>query len=256
MKPFPLFVAGLFLLAGCTPNAQLITLRGNNVTPTSKGLIIDNDSLTIRYSFYSERGIMTFSVFNKLTVPLYVDWKNSAFIVGSTKFDYWRDVAYVALSGPSYRYNGYPGYGLAGTVSKDDQVGFIPPQTKLTKQQFVVLPAGHLRLSGQPTIEQEPELWAFGSRKKRIDVQNYAFTAADSPCRFRNFLTLSTQRDFQQAFYIDTRFYAANVRVMPATQVSGYRTPYSNQTDAMARDPHKLPDSFYVITKASGTSQH
>lgn len=246
MKSFLLFAVPLLLLVGCTPNAQLITLRGNNVTPTEKGLILDNDTLTLSYSFFSERGLMKLTVYNKLAVPLYIDWKNSAFIVGADKFSYWRDIADVDLSGSSYRLYRSTGTNLSGTISKDDQVGFIPPQTRLIKQQFVILPSGHFRLSGQPSLVEKRSYIG----KKQIDVPAYTYTATDSPCRFRNFLTLSTQRDFDQAFYIDTRFYAADIRLMKATQL-GYQPSYLYQADRQPYSRYKSPDSFYLFTKSA-----
>ena len=40
-------------LSACAPNAQLVTLRGNNVTPAPDGLMLDTDTLTLRYNFSS-----------------------------------------------------------------------------------------------------------------------------------------------------------------------------------------------------------
>ncbi len=246
MKLLVYFIAGLLLLAGCTPNAQLITLRGDNVNPTEKGLIFESDTLTLSYSFYSERGLMKLTIYNKLAVPLFINWKNSAFIVGSNKFDYWQDVANVELA-TYYSYR-YPLNRISGIISKDDQVGFIPPQTRVVKQQFIVQPSGNIKLSGRPVLEREPVL---GNQKRFVEVNDYVYTADNSPCRFRNYLTLSTRRDFQTEFHIDTRFYAANVRLMPATQISDYRMVYVSPNDARVHNLHKSPDSFYLITKSS-----
>ncbi len=248
MKLFLFFAA--LLLAGCTPNAQLVTLRGDNVTPGENGLIMDTDTLTLSYSFFSERGLMKLTVYNKLTVPLFIDWKHSAFIIGSDKFDYWHDVADVELSGSSYRLYRYANLNLSGTITKDDPVGFIPPQTKLVKQQFIVLPRGHLKLSGQPALVQEIAYSSLAPGRKRATVPNYTYTPATSPYRFRNFLTLSTQRDFQREFYIDTRFYAADVRVMRAAQL-GYQPTYFYQADQQLYHRRRSPDSFYLFTKSA-----
>lgn len=243
-------IAGLLLiLAGCTPNAQLVTLRGNNVKPAAEGLVLDNDTLTLRYSFYSERGLMSLTLFNKLNVPLYVDWKKSAFIVGKDKMDYWYDVADVNLTGSSYRYYRSSSESLSGTISRDDQVGFIPPKTELVKRQFVVLPGGELPLAGQPTIVQVPPSYA-EANPKLINVQKYTYGPDRSPLTFRNFLTLSTQRDFQKEFYIDTNFWASDVQVMPKPQLEGGITnSLTTSGFDLFTHPYQTPDAFYVIMK-------
>lgn len=157
MKPLILLSLCMLALTACNPQAQFITLRGSNVKPTDDGLVLDTDTLSLRYQFYSERGVIHLTIFNKTDRPLYVNWKKSAFIIGSDKFDYWYDVATVNLTGSaySYRYSRYATVGLGGTITKDDPIGFIPPKTQLQKYEFVVVPGGPLRLVGTPTQRQE-----------------------------------------------------------------------------------------------------
>ena len=66
------------LLTGCGYNAQLIKLASPNLQTTVRGLVLENDTLTLTFDFYRERGLMHLKVFNKLNVPLYIDWKQSA----------------------------------------------------------------------------------------------------------------------------------------------------------------------------------
>lgn len=240
MKTLFFTLGVLILLYACTPKAQLITLRGNNVVPATDGLVLNTDTLTLRYSFYSDRGLMTLTLYNKLPVPLYVDWKKSAFIVGKNKLDYWYDVANVNLSTNRY-YHFWPTSvsTTEGTISKEDQVTFIPPKTQITKQTFVVMPGGQLPLQGQPTLKQEQPAYYGASPGKLVNIQAYSYLPNQSPLRFRNFLTLSTQRDFQKEFYLDTNFWAAEVAVMPSPQIEG----------DMGQHLHRSPDAFYVIMK-------
>lgn len=249
MKTYHLLIAGALLLTSCAPNAQLITLRGSNLKPAADGLMLDNDTLTLRYSFYSERGVMKLTIFNKLAVPLYIDWKKSAFIVGKNKFDYWYDVANVDLSGSAYRFYRVSNLSLSGTISKEDQVAFIPPKTELVKQEFVVLPGGELPLNGEPAVKQEKPTYEAASPKKQVSVQEYSYAPGQSPLTFRSFLTLSTQRDFQKEFYLDTNFWASDVRVMPRTQLEGNVAGAGQFSYGAYQHPYQSPDAFYVIMK-------
>ncbi|GAB3890843.1 hypothetical protein [Spirosoma agri] len=246
MKIIYLLVVALILLAGCSPKVQVITLRGSNVKPTTEGLVLDNDTLTLQYSFASERGQMKVSITNKLNQPLYIDWKRSSLIFGQEKVDYWSDVANVQLSS----YGGYRSrYSIttSGTIAKEDQVSFIPPRTRLYKQQFVVVPRGALALSGTPDIMPEKSLWR-PEQKKPVMVDIFSYSAEKSPLTFRNYLTLSTDKDFKNEFYIDTQFWASNVQVMPLYQLTGPVRQYDGSYSSLL--PFKQPDGFYVPVPA------
>ncbi len=189
---------------------------------------------------------MHISLVNKLNQPLYVDWKRSSFIIGEDKLDYWYDLANVDLSGSSYggRYGRYAINSLYGTISKDDPIAFIPPQTKLSKHQFVVFPSGVLRLPGTPEIVQEKAAW-IPDRKKPVDISVYKYAADQSPLTFRNYLTLSTDKDFKTEFHIDTKFWASDVRVAPKLQVAN-ATSYDADDRYSNWQPFNQKDGFYI----------
>ena len=239
----------LALLTGCAPQPQIqvVTLRGSNVTPSDEGLMLDNDTLTLRYNFASERGRMAISIVNKLNQPLYVDWKRSSFIIGQNKMDYWRDVADVQLSGSgsSYgtMYSRYTVGYLGGSISKEDAVGFIPPRTKLEKQQFVVIPIGSVNVRGPFEIRQEKARWI--DQKKPVEVRTYIYPDDQSPVTFRNYITLSTDKDFKTEFHIDTKFWASHVDVLPRDQVLSVLKS-SGGYDYSEPVAFRKADSFYV----------
>lgn len=246
MKKLILGLSVWATIVSCMPNVQVVTLRGSNVTPAQEGLVLDNDTLTLRYNFASERGLMQLSLLNKLNKPLYVDWKRSSFIIGQDKVDYWSDVSDVNLTGSAPRYNRYasPVY-LGGTITKQDPIAFIPPQTRLEKKQFVVVPQGSVHLTGSSITEQEKAKWT--DRKKPVDIVTYAYSADQSPLTFRNYLTLSTDKDFKTEFTIDTKFWASDVKVLPRDQILTQQST-SNYDGRGYYIPaiFKQPDAFYV----------
>ena len=241
MKTLGLFLLFSLAMMSCSPNIQVVTLRGSNVHPADEGLVLDTDTLTLRYNFASERGIIHVTLVNKLNQPLYVDWKRSSLIIGQDKLDYWYDVADVQLAGSfnGSRYNRYSTGYLGGTISKEDKISFIPPQTKLDKRQFILVPDGQLTLAGPFRTEQEQSKLI--GRKKPVVVNVYNYSADKSPLTFRNYLTLSTDKDFKNEFHIDTNFWASDVKVLPRDQVlSQFNGTYSEPV------PFKKSDSFYV----------
>ena len=241
MKSLLLASLLLALLAGCTPNIQVVTLRGSNVQPAQEGLVLDNDTLTLRYNFASERGRMHLSIINKLNQPLYIDWKRSSFIIGQQKLDYWYDVANVNLLTSGYAFR-YRNTGISstrsstnGVILKDDPIAFIPSHTETTKQRFVVLPEGTIAMSGTGVVSQEQARWT-PNPKKTVAVRTYTYSMNQSPLQFRNYLTLSTDKDFKTEFFIDTQFWVSDVRVEPQPQA----------IDVVK----KQPDGSYVSTKS------
>ena len=245
-----LLIAG-FLATACSPKAQLVTLRATNLRPvTDQGLVMDTDTLTLRYSFTEERGQMHILLVNKLNRPLYVDWKRSSFIIGKEKLDYWHDVADVNLNTSAVNswHGRYTVGSINGVISKDDAVGFIPPGTQLEKRQFVIYPNGSIRLPGQPEIVEEASKTI--GRKKPVAVDVYTYQPDQSPLQFRNYLTLSTDKDFRTEFHIDTKFWASDIRVMPASQLTGVALHEYESGDYTGSYtvpiPFKKPDGFYI----------
>ncbi len=248
MKPYLFTLLALVLLSGCMRKVQLVTLSGSNTKTDLTGLVLDNDTLTLRYSFSSERGRMVVSLVNKLNRPLYVDWKRSAFIIGQDQFAYWQDVSDVSLSNWNSQYGRYSIGSAVGTISKADQIGFVSPGTRLDKQRFVLVPRDQsgLLMSGPFTVVKEIPRWD-SSRKEPIDVNVYTYSAEQSPLQFRNYLTLSTDKDFSSEFTIDTKFWASDVRILPKEQISGVMGVKQPDGTYTAVDVTTKPTEFYIL---------
>ncbi|MEZ0611071.1 hypothetical protein ACAW74_21335 [Fibrella sp. WM1] len=254
MKAVLLVPAAVLLLAGCAPStSQLITLSSNNLTASPKqGFVYDNDTLRLSYQFFGERGTIHFTIENKLNKPLYIDWKRSAFIVGKEKMDYWRDEAEVNLAGTGNslaytRYWNRSYFDLGGTIRKTNAVDYIPPGTKLERDQFVVVPGPALVLPGQSSTQQVASTNPY--KTKPVDVQVYEYNAQNSPLAFRNYLTLAVDKDFKQEFVLDSQFWASGVQVMPFKQLTGGQELLGTEqyTSNMLRNlPYYRADGFFL----------
>jgi hypothetical protein len=243
------------IINGCAPayNAQLVKLAAPALKNTPTGLVLDNDTLTLTFDFYQDRGLMRITMVNKLNVPLYVDWKQSALIMGQNKIDYWYDVADVSLDGLADgginpRYSNYYWLNLSGTIAREDRIEFMPPRTQIVKQRFMIVPKPtSLRLEGQfAVVEQRP---TSEGRQKPFPAHQYTFTPDQSPLRFRNYLTLSTDRDFKTQFHLDTDFYATEVVVMSREQLQGGFGGNRPQPDGYGH-PFQAPNAFYMTWNA------
>ena len=57
----------------------------------NNNLVFENDTIRISYNFWGKNGLAGFDVYNKLNIPIYLDWKKSAFIPNDKMMSYWQD---------------------------------------------------------------------------------------------------------------------------------------------------------------------
>ena len=155
MKPNFIFCL-LLAISGCTEYAQIYkTHAQSNISVKDYSYFFENDTVKIEYTFWSEHGVLDFTVFNKLSVPLYVDWKKSALVRNSIKLDYFIDEETMVSS---TAYNSYLfgkwnswGTGKSNTVavkSHPERISFIAPKSSIERNQFMLFPMGYTKFNG------------------------------------------------------------------------------------------------------------
>ncbi len=228
---------------GCSPSyVQLYRTQPNNSVSTDSTYRYETDSLVINYSFWYDKGIMAFSIYNKLPVPIYIDWKRSSFISNIYKFNYWSDeviskgigvgksMGLSSSSGASYggifRYNGpvvipYLTVSGSNTVSanlsasayvsktiKPERITFIPPKSIIYMSPYYLTEKDYLDKSN---TKQTVERRADKPKRKKTTIYSKEFNENNSPLVFRNFLTISTSESFTSEAYVDNGFFVNRI---------------------------------------------
>jgi hypothetical protein len=167
-----------------------------------------NDTVSIRYQFNGNNCPVKIEVFNKLAIPLFVDWSKSSIIIDGFRQSFWKDDAMVNLvtNGLEIREDRTLTTSNAisrGTIKRKEQVGFIPPNsyvasTPITIRPKFIIPSRNATVS---TVEIQTRLFNFPS-------EQFSFNADNSPFTFRTYLVLSTSEDFASPFYFDNLFWA------------------------------------------------
>jgi hypothetical protein len=195
----------------CNPYIQVVEVKSNQlVLNEQKELVFENDTLRIRYDFFSENGHIKFSVLNKLKKPLYINWKESAFITGTNSFSYWQD-EYISngyISGYAFDWNSYfSSFGavIYSVAKRDEQISFLPPGTEMYQLEYIVKPGafGSFNKGSREEIKDS-------KGKKTIGIK-HRFNEEDAPLKFRNYLTFSTDADSKSTFVFDTHFWVSEV---------------------------------------------
>lgn len=231
----------VLICCSCTHFYQVAYVTSDNLVPKRTGYVFENDTVKISYFFWSEKGILDYSVYNKLSVPLYIDWKKSAYIRNSVKNDYWKDSeisnsSTVTRAGATGVSNGRVGVmvsrGESETTSitnKPERITFIAPKSEHKNSTFVIGRRNGINITD--TIKSVT--------LKRLDKDGKVtsglveeFSRDNTPINFRVFLTLSTKENFSDEFYIDNGFFLAKVIQMTGKQFAkykGYESYYYNE---------------------------
>lgn len=233
----PLFI--IIILGACsTTYVQLYKTKSMNISNDERSFKFENDSIEINYSFWADKGIMSFSVTNQLPIPIYIDWKKSNFISNNDKFNYWDDeerskgINLGNQINSGYLYKGpllipylsiyeYASASITYSVSnkvKPERLTFMPPKSIIYKSPY------YLTTSNYPdkiNFETKKEKRLDKSRKSTT-IYLKSFTKENSPLIFRNFLTFSFSEDFKNEFYIDNEFFVREIEFIDKRHFEGY----------------------------------
>jgi len=192
--------------SGCV-KYQYATIRSDLQTHPDQELSVENDSLKVTYNFKGLNGPLRISVYNKLDIPLYIDWSKSSFIIGDQRVSYWSPNAtinaYINTSEIKWTNSIASSHGtITGTISQKEPLSFIPPKSFVTqapaqlRREFFIVPMSTKK-----------------NRKKvnNLIVKSYSYDAQSSPLTFRVFLALSRSEAFAEPIYLDHKFWVSEV---------------------------------------------
>lgn len=230
MKKYLLTAWVWMAMASCTPHlVNVLETQSVHIKSDGENFVFENDTLRIVYDFYAEKGSMSFDVFNKLNKPIYIDWRNSAFIVNGERLNYWNDATEteVVSTYSSVYYSGVldlPVLLQEGTESstsrttRAERLSFIPPQSHLSKSQFFLFPRDCYDFAD--SIKKEKVL-SKNDASKWIKMKQEIFTSENTPLHFRNYLAITMSENPTALSYVDNDFYVSKIMEMKYNDFRG-----------------------------------
>lgn len=228
------FILLVISLLGCSKKrVQYFITSAPALHSSGDTYIFENDTVAVEYSFWANKGIMSFAVYNKLDKPIYIDWKKSSLILNGLKLNYWSDdintsVKTSTISASTqtpFIYNGpiirpfAISYGAQtslsvseGVISKQERITFLPPKSNFFSSRHHIISSGFTDW-GTDYIKEEVARNG-GPKSKMTTIFSKQFTEQNSPVVFRNFLSLSTTESFDKEFYVDNAFHVKEVKSM------------------------------------------
>jgi len=253
------------LASSCMTYVQIFDTTSLDLEKEENGnYYFENDTVKITYSFWFEKGIMSFTIENKLNVPIYVDWKKSSYVGNQVKLNYWsNEVITKSVSSSEQKTYYYKKANsdqivsssskqvkLSGSTTSQERITFIPPKSIIFKNSFHIYPVVRFDFGANPSFKEEKSNYKAGKMTK---IYSKKFEKSNSPAFFRNFLTFSVSEKFESEFYVDNGFFISEVREMKLVQFQEYR---KHDNGLFIRDDKGYAVKFSVYSNESSFYIH
>jgi hypothetical protein len=244
-----IFLFGVF---GCAPpsvfrsfknRVQIMEVQSPNCIINGGILQYENDTIRIGYIFWSNGGTIGLYIYNKINRPIYIDWKKTSFITGSTKHDYWDESVTIKEDGTvAHSSDGsLMSIPIAGTISlgfsqflnkssfssitkvtKSERITFISPETTIEKNLFRIvdnfvtlnecISNDTLLMLKQKHCLTEKYYY---DEVTKVGTLTQKYTEETSPLKFRSFITYSLDEKFMSEAYVNIHFYISGIIQIP-----------------------------------------
>ena len=172
-----LLISCFLVLTGCA-QYQYVFVDSHLQQNDKKEFIKENDTVTIKYSFFGENFPLTLTISNKLPQPLYIDWDRSVAVINDVQVD--------------------------SPFNNEGQVGFIAPLSSVTvsgnslRSQFIEFDPNDPRIKVEMT----------GGSMRGV---KYSYDENSTPLFFRTVLALSTNENLSTPTFYDYSFWVSDI---------------------------------------------
>jgi hypothetical protein len=213
-----------FLISACSGmRYQVYTMASDLPKDVNKEYAFETDSLAVAYSFAVEDGQLSMGVFNTSDKPLYINWKNSAFILNSQ-------------STPMMHFTGYE----SEIIPPASLVVFAAPLNQFYIENF----------RDQPLVNRGT-LTRTGSQFG--DVFRYRnFVKSNTPLKVRTHVQISINEGFEDPLILDHDFWLQSIEEFYLWETVLWQTSTIIGGDGSRRKPEKFIIPGYHSSPVGG----
>ncbi len=218
-----IFIVAIISCMSCRTAYQVTETKSTNVKiyEDDNTFKYEDDNLSILYNFWSEKGTLTFTIYNKTSKPIYFDWSHSNFIWNGYSIDYQKDVEITnGIGASTILSNGTASQGFSIRTKEKPQTQ-LPPNSHIVVRKFNI---------DMPIIKFTPS----ENNNKELSYQQ-----SNSFFKFRNYIAYTFDKDMKELKFIDNDFWVSNI--VEISKKRFYRNDF--------RNAHIKQNKFYNITK-------
>jgi hypothetical protein len=212
MKKMLFFPTALVALVGCS-NSQFVSVRSDAPAESTGQYYFENDTIKINYSFKGENCPVNIHVFNKLRIPLYLDWTRSAVIINQQSISMWKDESNLSAQTETSGYNAGYNFNASssetnGVIVRPETISFIPPQSSVSESR-ITLRNNFFDVATATDVKKSKR--KVYSSNGSVNADLYEFQRENSPFTFKTYLTLSTNQNGSHTMHIENEFWVSEI---------------------------------------------
>lgn len=198
-----------FFFTSCV-EYQFVSLQSRLPQGRHQAFVKETDTLAISYYFSGLNCPISVEVYNKLDVPIYVDWKRSFLIINQESIPFWADRETYASTSEGYQIQVNPQVAsniqlTEGYIIQEESIKMIPPKSFVSlsplfvQNQFLSIPK-----------DLKPEK-AISKSNVPMSAKRYTFSAENSPLYLRSYIATSAFEDFSEISFQDDAFWVSEI---------------------------------------------
>jgi hypothetical protein len=249
------FILSVLSLTSCTITyIQVMETQAPKLKVIDNRYVFENDTVKITYAFWADKGVMSFSIYNKTETPFYIDWKNSSFIYNNNKLDYWLDMPQWSWPGVYEKYlirgplaPRYRPVGIQDPLNqqqKNERLTFIPPHSYSHHFKFYLLPVEYFQMDKARTLQTE--VVRSDKPEKQTTILEEKFDSSSTPLAFRNFIAIKFSENSEQLYFYDNEFYLSSVKKMDIRHFRGKSVSFDPFLGPLYQSIYESNTSFYI----------
>lgn len=240
-----IFFLGVILFSSCSSYTYFYSVV-DGVDPyisrnQNNELVIETDSVDVIYNFHGKNAPITVGVYNKMSVPVFVDWRKSGVVIDGNVSTYREPLEEYALWGDTGTVN----YGRF--LNDPEGMSMVKPRQRLNTQ---VLELSNFNFHTVPdSIFQLNQAGIFYQENK--DLKSITYGIDNSPIYLGTFLTIYERVDnTDETLIFDADFYMSELIQGKKKKPSSLKVYKSKRGDLFYSERRK--DTFWK--KAGGVS--
>jgi hypothetical protein len=191
---------------------QIVSLSGDLPMNDKFQFYSENGDVKVVYSFDGKGGPIHLDLYNKTDHPLYIDWSKCALVINDQSFTLWNDDAFI--NGKALEFKVNPNNtvrsisSFEGTISKQEKLSFIPPQTKIVRDSYEVCPS---IINNKGRSYQKIKLYTDKSEYNEYRAKRYEYNRDNTPLAFSIYLMISDNEAMNNPIQLNSKFWAADL---------------------------------------------